>query len=75
MVPLYAARVEDLGLGDFLKVECGACGHDELIPAIAPLVKGSDYRSHFRAREQRWIAGRKAPPATFHVPMPDRRAG
>jgi hypothetical protein len=27
MVPLYAARVEDLGPGDLIVVECGACGH------------------------------------------------
>ena len=33
MVPLYAARIEDLGPGDFVRVECGACGHDVLIPA------------------------------------------
>jgi len=31
MVPPYAARIEDLGPGDFVKVECIACGHDELI--------------------------------------------
>jgi hypothetical protein len=31
MVPLYAARIEDLGPGDFVKVECAACGHDALI--------------------------------------------
>jgi hypothetical protein len=24
MKPLYAARIEDLGLGDFVKVECNA---------------------------------------------------
>jgi hypothetical protein len=31
MVPLYAARIEDLGPGYFVKVEYIACGHDELI--------------------------------------------
>ena len=31
MVPLYAARIEDLGPGDFVRVECIAC-HNELIP-------------------------------------------
>ena len=25
MLPLYAARIEDLGLGDFVKVDCAAC--------------------------------------------------
>jgi hypothetical protein len=34
MVPFYAARVSDLGTGDFVRVEC-ACGHQELIPAMA----------------------------------------
>jgi hypothetical protein len=32
MVPPYAARIEDLGPGDFVRVECIACGHDELSP-------------------------------------------
>ena len=36
-MPLYAARIEDLGAGDFVKVECAACPHDELIPASALL--------------------------------------
>jgi len=31
MKPLYAARIEDLGLSDFVKVECNACGHAELL--------------------------------------------
>jgi hypothetical protein len=35
--PLYAVRIEDLGPVDFVKVECAACGHDELIPASALL--------------------------------------
>jgi hypothetical protein len=37
MVPLYAARIEDLGPGDFVRAECIACGHAELIPARALL--------------------------------------
>jgi len=28
MVPLYAARIADLGPDDFVHVECG-CGHSE----------------------------------------------
>jgi hypothetical protein len=27
MLPLYAARIEDLGPGDFVKVDCAACHH------------------------------------------------
>jgi hypothetical protein len=37
MVPLYAARIEHLGPGDFVRAECVACGHNELIPASALL--------------------------------------
>ena len=37
MVPLYAARARDLGPGDFVKVECIACGHEVLIPSSALL--------------------------------------
>jgi ribosomal protein S27E len=36
MVPLYAARIEDLGSGDFVKVDCAACGHTAL---LAPVFK------------------------------------
>jgi len=31
MVPLYAARVEDLGLGDFVKIDRAARGHTALL--------------------------------------------
>ena len=31
MRPLYAARVEDLGLGDLVKVDCAACNHTALL--------------------------------------------
>ena len=27
MKPLYAARIEDLGPGDLVKIQCIACGH------------------------------------------------
>jgi hypothetical protein len=40
MVPLYAARIEDLGPDDFVLVECIACGHDDLLPADRLRVKG-----------------------------------
>ena len=32
MVPLYAARLEDLAPGDVVVVECGACGHATALP-------------------------------------------
>ena len=32
MVPLYAARIEDLKPGDFVVAECSACGHTIAIP-------------------------------------------
>jgi hypothetical protein len=31
MVPLYAARIEDLGPGNFVKVDCAGCGHTALL--------------------------------------------
>jgi len=31
MLPLYAARIEDLGQGDFVKVDCAACRHVALL--------------------------------------------
>ena len=34
MVPLYAARIEDLGSGDFVKIDCAACGHTALLTPV-----------------------------------------
>ncbi len=31
MVPLYAARIGDLGSGDLVKVDCAACSHTALL--------------------------------------------
>jgi hypothetical protein len=42
MVPLYAARIEDLGPGDLVRVECAACAHDVLITRSA-LRRGCGY--------------------------------
>ena len=58
MVPLYAAR-RDLGPGDFVRVECLACGHDELIPAsmlsvglrLRPFMPVVDLQPRLRCRE------------------------
>jgi hypothetical protein len=35
--PLYTARIEDLGPGDCVKVECTVCGHTELLPSVGLL--------------------------------------
>ena len=40
MLPLYAARIEDLGLGDFVKVDCAACHHVALLTSEALLGAG-----------------------------------
>jgi hypothetical protein len=37
MLPLYAARIENLGLGDFVKVDCAACHHVALLTPEALL--------------------------------------
>ena len=31
MLPLYAVRIEDLGQGDFLKLDCTVCHHVALV--------------------------------------------
>ncbi len=59
MRPLYDARIGDLGPGDFVKVECVACGHDVLIPStgllqglrLPPFMPVLDLESRFRCRE------------------------
>jgi ribosomal protein S27E len=40
MLPLYAARIEELGLGDFVKVDCAACHHVALLTSDALLRVG-----------------------------------
>ena len=51
MLPLYAARIEDLGPGDFVKADCTACHHvalltpEELLRAgLSPAAKFSTSR-------------------------------
>jgi predicted nucleic-acid-binding Zn-ribbon protein len=58
MVPLYAARIQDLGPGDFVKVECTACGHTELLTAgmlstagVKPFQNILDLKYKLRCRE------------------------
>ena len=31
MVPLYAAKIEDLGPGDFVKIDCAVCSHTAVL--------------------------------------------
>ena len=31
MLPLYATLIEDLGVGDFVKIDCAACHHVALL--------------------------------------------
>jgi hypothetical protein len=31
MMPLYAARIADLGPGDFVKIDCAVCEHTALL--------------------------------------------
>jgi hypothetical protein len=57
MVPLYAARIEDLGPGNFLKVDCAACSHTALLtPAslarfgLGPRQKVLDLKDRVRCR-------------------------
>jgi hypothetical protein len=56
MVPLYAACIEDLGPGDFVKVDC-ACGHTALLAAgflprlgLSPQRKVLDLKERVRCR-------------------------
>jgi len=59
MVPLYAACIHDLDPGDFVRVECVACGHAELIPPsgllvrlrLAPTTRIMDLERRFRCRK------------------------
>jgi hypothetical protein len=57
MRPLYAARVDDLGPGDFVRIEC-AWGHIERLTAamlttagVMPDIKVQDLGKRMRCRE------------------------
>jgi hypothetical protein len=59
MRSLYDARIQDLGPGDCIRVECAACGHDVLIPSsgllqglrLPPYTPVLDLERRFRCRE------------------------
>jgi hypothetical protein len=55
MLPLYAARIEDLGRGDFVKVDCAACHHVALLTpdallrvGLSPAAKVLDLKGQLR---------------------------
>jgi hypothetical protein len=57
MLPLYAARIEDLRSGDFVKVDCSVCGHTALLtPAflvrlgLEPAYRLLDLKDRVRCR-------------------------
>jgi hypothetical protein len=57
MPPLYAARIEDLGQGDFVKVDCAACQHVALLKpevllrvGLSPTAKVLDLKGRLRCR-------------------------
>jgi hypothetical protein len=55
MVPLYAARIENLGPGDFVRIECAACGHDALIhPSALPNLQ---FQPHHLVLDRCYIHG------------------
>jgi hypothetical protein len=57
MLPLYAARIEDLRPGDFVKVDCAACHHVALLTpealrkaGLSPTAKVLDLKGRLRCR-------------------------
>jgi hypothetical protein len=57
MLSLYAARIEDLGPGDFVKVDCPACHHVALLTpeallrvGLSPTAKVLDPKQRLRCR-------------------------
>jgi ribosomal protein S27E len=57
MMPLYAARIEDLGQGEFVKVDCAACQHVVLLTpefllrlGLSPQTKVLDLKERVRCR-------------------------
>ena len=65
MLPLYAARIEDLGRGDLVKVDCATCHHVALLTrgallklGLSPATKVLDLNMRVRCRGcgARWRA-------------------
>jgi ribosomal protein S27E len=57
MMPLYAARIEDPGQSDFVKVDCVACHHTALLApeflmrlGLSPQAKVLDLKERVRCR-------------------------
>jgi ribosomal protein S27E len=57
MLPLYAARIEDLGQGEFVRVDCAACHHVALLTpdallrvGLSPAAKVLDLQGRLRCR-------------------------
>ncbi|HKM69427.1 MAG TPA: hypothetical protein VJX94_05035 [Stellaceae bacterium] len=57
MLPLYPARIEDLGRGDLVKVDCAACHHVALLTpeflqwlGLSPQAKVLDLKWRVRCR-------------------------
>jgi hypothetical protein len=57
MLTLYAARIEDLGPGEFVKVDCAACHHVALLTpealvrvGLSPAAKVLDLKGRLRRR-------------------------
>jgi hypothetical protein len=57
MLPFYAVRIEDLGSGDFVKVDCATCHHVALLTAeallragLSPAAKVLDLKGRLRCR-------------------------
>jgi hypothetical protein len=57
MLPLYAARIEDLGRGDVVKVDCAACHHVAVLApeflvrlGLSPQTKVLDLKERVRCR-------------------------
>jgi ribosomal protein S27E len=57
MQPLYMARIEGLGQGDFVKLDCAACDHVALLTpefllrlGLSPQTKVLDLKERVRCR-------------------------
>ena len=59
MVPLYAARIEDLGPGDFVKIDCAAFHHVALLTPEALLRSGLSPAAKVLDLKDRLRCGRK----------------
>jgi hypothetical protein len=75
MLPLYRARIEDLGRGDLVKIDCAACHHVALLTPEALLKLGLSPRAKRLKLKKRRQSPRGTKPKAFALRLSQSNRG